>query len=184
MSWHTMRRLPERAAELRAAFDRAFAGAVAHRRRGQAGFLAIRVGVERCAIRLSEIAGLFADRKITRVPAGEAALLGIAGFRGAIVPVYCLPTLLGLVPRRRRRRAGWSSPRRRRWRSLSSVRGSFARLGRRDIAAAIAGDECSALRRSSSAPTAVVRPVMHLPAVIDALGAAETAEAPSCRSEK
>jgi purine-binding chemotaxis protein CheW len=52
--------------------------------------------VRRYALRLAEIAGLFPDRKIIPLPGGPPALLGIAGFRGAILPVYDLPALLGL----------------------------------------------------------------------------------------
>ena len=39
--------------------------------------------------------GFYVGRKVTRVPGGVPALLGIAGFRGAIRPVYNLATLLG-----------------------------------------------------------------------------------------
>jgi chemotaxis signal transduction protein len=88
-------RVTERAAELRLAFDRAFAGPVRLDTSRKENFLAVRVGAERYALRLSEITGLFADKKVTRVPGGETALLGIAGFRGAILPVYSLQTLLG-----------------------------------------------------------------------------------------
>lgn len=87
--------LAERATALRLSFDRAFAAPLHTDATVKQDLLAIRVGVEPCAIRLSEIAGLFVDRKITRVPGSNAALLGIAGFRGVIVPVYSLCTLLG-----------------------------------------------------------------------------------------
>jgi chemotaxis signal transduction protein len=88
-------RIIERAAELRSAFDRAFAEPVLTDTSSKEDLLAIRAGAQACAMRLSEITGLFADKRIIRVPGGVAALLGIAGFRGAIVPVYSLPTLLG-----------------------------------------------------------------------------------------
>jgi chemotaxis signal transduction protein len=88
-------RLTDRAGELRQAFDRAFAVPATIDTAATEDLLAIRVGVEACAIRLSEIVGLFADKKITRVPGRAAALLGVAGFRGAIVPVYDLHILLG-----------------------------------------------------------------------------------------
>lgn len=84
-----------RAAALRLAFDRAFAEPVRVDAAVRDHLLAIRVGTQALAIRLSEINGLFADKKITPVPGGRAALRGIAGFRGAIVPVYDLRTLLG-----------------------------------------------------------------------------------------
>jgi len=85
----------ERVAEMRLAFDRTFADRVHVDTTATESLLAIRVGAQSCAIRLSEITGLFVDKKITPVPGGGAALLGIAGFRGAIVPVYSLQTLLG-----------------------------------------------------------------------------------------
>jgi chemotaxis signal transduction protein len=85
----------ERAAELRFAFDRAFGEPLQIDTTAKEDLLAIRAGGQACAMRLSEITGLFADKRITRVPGGEAALLGIAGFRGAIVPVYSMQSLLG-----------------------------------------------------------------------------------------
>lgn len=87
--------LATRAAELRFAFDRGFAAPLRAGLAERHGFLAIRVGTRAFAIRLSEVAGLFVDRKITRVPGTDAALLGIAGFRGALIPVYGLAALLG-----------------------------------------------------------------------------------------
>jgi purine-binding chemotaxis protein CheW len=88
-------RITQRAAELRADFDRAFAEPVRLDATPRENLLAIRVGTEACAIHLADIAGLFADKKITRVPGDASALLGIAGFRGAIVPVFNLQSLLG-----------------------------------------------------------------------------------------
>lgn len=84
-----------RAAELRDAFDRSFAEPLPSGPPLLIDLLAIRMGEERCALFLSEIAGLYADRKVTPVPGGAHALLGIAGFRGVIAPVYDLQVLLG-----------------------------------------------------------------------------------------
>lgn len=87
--------LSARAAELRRAFDSAFAepahtdAAVTHE------LLAIEAGGQAYAIRLSEMTGLFAGKKITRVPGSAAGVLGVAGFRGALVPVYDLGAVLG-----------------------------------------------------------------------------------------
>ncbi len=84
-----------RALDMRHAFDCSFAqaqqaGEVAHQ-----DFIAIRVGADPYAIRLAEIAGLYSDRRITRVPSPDPAFLGIAGLRGAVVPVYDLAVYLG-----------------------------------------------------------------------------------------
>jgi chemotaxis signal transduction protein len=87
--------LTRRAATLRLAFGSGFAEPVRRAAGAAVDLLAIRAGAEAYALRLSEIAGLFADRKITSVPGSDPALLGIAGFRGAIVPVLRLATLLG-----------------------------------------------------------------------------------------
>ncbi len=87
-----------RAAELRDAFDRVFAEAHPPAPPPSEDLLAIRIASEPYALRLTEIAGLFADRKITPVAGRVSALLGIAGFRGLIVPVYDLQVLLGCPP--------------------------------------------------------------------------------------
>jgi chemotaxis signal transduction protein len=57
--------------------------------------LAVRVGSEPFALRLSQIAGLFASRKIVPLPSPVPELLGLASFRATIVPVYDLSALLG-----------------------------------------------------------------------------------------
>jgi len=87
--------IAERAAELRVAFDRGFAEPAGVGRAVREALLSVRVDTQPFAIRLSEISGLFADKKVTPVPGSHVALLGIAGFRGAIVPVYDLRILLG-----------------------------------------------------------------------------------------
>ena len=92
---HVASALSERAAELRSAFDRAFAEPLRPATAARVDLLGIRAGAQVFAVRLSEIAGLFADKKITRVPGGGAALCGLAGFRGATLPVYDLQHLLG-----------------------------------------------------------------------------------------
>jgi chemotaxis signal transduction protein len=86
----------KRAAELRRDFDRGFAEPPLVGSDTRQNLLAIRLGARRLAIRLSEIAGLYADKKITPVPGATTGMLGIAGFRGAILPVYDLQSLLHL----------------------------------------------------------------------------------------
>jgi chemotaxis signal transduction protein len=89
--------LADRAAELRNEFDHGFAVAPSAESTAVEDLLAIRLAGQGFTLRLSEIAGLFADKKITRVPGGSVSLLGMAGFRGAIAPVYDLQRLLGLA---------------------------------------------------------------------------------------
>jgi chemotaxis signal transduction protein len=88
--------LARRARELRLDFDRSFAAPPRSETVETTDFLAIRIGTEAAALRLSEIAGLYVDKEITRVPGTGVALIGIAGFRGTILPVYSLSGLLGL----------------------------------------------------------------------------------------
>ena len=50
------------------------------------------------AFRLAEIAGVAVDRKLTSLPSPVPELLGLAGLRGRLVPVYSLTALLGGTP--------------------------------------------------------------------------------------
>lgn len=88
-------RLPERLAELRWTFDRSFAEPPPPRTAEVDDLLGIRVAGDPYAVRLSGISALFADRMTTPLPCSLPELLGVAGFRGAIIPVYDLATLLG-----------------------------------------------------------------------------------------
>jgi purine-binding chemotaxis protein CheW len=80
---------------LREAFDRSFAQAPSTEATPVEHLLAIRIGADPYALRMSEVAGLFADKKVTPLPSAVSELLGIAGFRGAVRPVYDLGMLLG-----------------------------------------------------------------------------------------
>ena len=87
-----------RAADLARAFDGSFAEPVRSVSDDADDFLTIRTGGDAYAVRVREIAGLIADRKIVPLPTSEPAFLGIAGLRGGVVPVYSLAALLGRVP--------------------------------------------------------------------------------------
>jgi purine-binding chemotaxis protein CheW len=87
--------MPNNAAEMRQAFDRAFAEAP----RGETTlfdeFLAIRLGADPHAVALADIARLLPRKAVTRLPSRTHELLGVAGIAGAIIPVYDLRALLG-----------------------------------------------------------------------------------------
>jgi chemotaxis signal transduction protein len=83
------------AGNLRHTFDRSFAEAARREATVLESFLAIRVGGHPYALRLTEIAGLHAGHRIVAVPSRAPELLGIAGFRGSLVPVYGLRLLFG-----------------------------------------------------------------------------------------
>jgi chemotaxis signal transduction protein len=86
--------LDQKVAALRQAFDRSFAeaadgGSVAH-----LDFLAIKVAGDPYALSLTEVASLHVDRKLVAIPSLLPELSGMAGFRGALTPVYDLAALL------------------------------------------------------------------------------------------
>jgi chemotaxis signal transduction protein len=85
----------ERAAELRLAFDRSFSNAPHSGITAVEKLLALRVGSNPYLVRLAEVSGLFTDKKITWLPSHVAELLGLAGLRGTVLPVYDLGMLLG-----------------------------------------------------------------------------------------
>ena len=91
-------RLSRQAASLRRAFDGAFAEPARPLLARTTDLLAIRLGGDPWAVPLAEVAGLYAGKRITPLPGGPPSLLGIAGFRGAVVAVYDLPALIGLAP--------------------------------------------------------------------------------------
>ena len=81
--------------DLARAFDADFARPVEARAAAVEDVLAIRIGGDPYALVRSEIAGLLADKPVTPLPGGAPGLLGISGFRGALVPVYDLRVVLG-----------------------------------------------------------------------------------------
>jgi purine-binding chemotaxis protein CheW len=83
------------AATLRKAFDTSFADVPRPEAGQRENLLAIRVGGNPFALRLEELAGLSTGWKIAALPTPVSGLLGIAGFRGALVPVYDLRNLFG-----------------------------------------------------------------------------------------
>ncbi|MDB4962353.1 MAG: chemotaxis protein CheW [Myxococcales bacterium] len=85
------------ASDLRDAFDGSFAVARDPAEELE-DVLAIRVGDSPHAIRMGEIASLFADRAVTSLPSRRPDLIGLVGFRGAFVPVFDLARLLGHAP--------------------------------------------------------------------------------------
>jgi chemotaxis signal transduction protein len=92
------REVSHRAEELRRSFDRRFAEPLTVETLAMVDLLGVRFGDDAYAVRLSEVSGLFADRKIIPIPSSISALLGIAGLRGGLVAVYGLRALLGYPP--------------------------------------------------------------------------------------
>lgn len=80
---------------LRRMFDHGFSLPIAADPDVHVDLLAVRIGGDPYAVRLSEILGVFADRPIVAAPSSAPSFLGLAGVRGSIVPVFDLATLLG-----------------------------------------------------------------------------------------
>jgi chemotaxis signal transduction protein len=157
------------AAELRENFDLGFSKPPAPENSSIEDLLAIRLGTHAFALRLSQIAGLFAGKKVTSVPGGDATLLGIAGFRGSIVPVYDLEKLIG--------HAGGKPPR---WVVIAAAAPialafeAFEGQLRVPLASITSPD---AQEHSDSLTLGLVqserglRPIIHLPSVLDVIKA-------------
>ncbi len=63
---------------------------------GQAeNFLVLEIAGDAYALRVTQISGLFAGRSITPLPSSLPELIGLAGFRAQVTPVYDLASLLG-----------------------------------------------------------------------------------------
>jgi chemotaxis signal transduction protein len=86
------------ATALRRLFDASFAAPAVSLTQRPEDLIAIRVGSDPYALRLSEIAGIHVGVKIVPVPSPAQQLLGIAAIRGMMAPIYDLATLLGYPP--------------------------------------------------------------------------------------
>ncbi len=84
-----------KAAELRQAFDLSFALPPPQASQEVEDLLTIRVAGDPYAIRLRDIAGIVAGRRVVPVPAVTLDLLGLAGIRGGVVSVFGLASILG-----------------------------------------------------------------------------------------
>ena len=82
------------AASLREEFDRSFAALPAEPVPTEE-LLAIRVGGDFYALRLGEVSELIAGHPVSRLTSTTPHLLGLAGVRGGVVPVFSLASLLG-----------------------------------------------------------------------------------------
>lgn len=92
------RPIGHRAEQMRRDFDRRFAELPCIRETAHVDLLGIRLCGDPYALRLADVVGLFADKRLTRWPCHESAFLGIAGFRGRLLPAYDLGALLGYPP--------------------------------------------------------------------------------------
>jgi chemotaxis signal transduction protein len=83
------------AEELRRRFDAAFVAAPVDRDEDLESFLAVKIGNEGYALRIRDVTGFAAARKIVPLPSPIAEMLGLAGIRGSVVPVFSLAAMIG-----------------------------------------------------------------------------------------
>jgi chemotaxis signal transduction protein len=86
--------LTRRLADLRAAFDRSFTTPARTEDGETEAVLSIAAGTGHFALRIAELAHVEPRRKIVPLPNGPRGLIGVAGIRGRVVPVYGLADLL------------------------------------------------------------------------------------------
>lgn len=91
-------RIASRADDFRRAFDLAFSRPPRTGTGRNVELLAIRVCGDPWALRLSEVAGLLAGRRITPAPSAVPEFLGLVGFRGGLHTAYSLRGFLGYPP--------------------------------------------------------------------------------------
>ncbi len=154
----------ERARALRDAFDRGFAETPLKAIAEQADLLALSLAGHPFAVRLVDAAGLFADRRVTPTPTAVPEFRGIAGVRGALVPVFDLAALMGYAPTDRLR-----------WLLLAREApvafgfDDFEGQLRLDNAAVVPHQDQSRETVREVAQLDVPRPVIHMPSVIAAI---------------
>ena len=155
--------LTGRAEALREAFDRSFAQPPALEAVRTENLLAIRVVGNPYALRVAEIAGLFADKAVVPVPSAVPELLGVSGLRGAIVPVYDLAALLGYPARAEAR---WMVLARSR-EALALAFGMFEGQLVVSLQDAISTAGERPRERGAVRAAGGLRPFVHLPTVLD-----------------
>lgn len=81
--------------ELRRSFDQTFALLPRTELKTMEGFIGVRVAGDPYALGVRELGHLSAHQRIVPLPSESPELLGLAGIRGTIVPVYSLARMLG-----------------------------------------------------------------------------------------
>ena len=85
------------AAGLARDFDLGFSRAAEVEHAAEENLLVIELGAQPFAVRVSEVRAIVTTPRIACVPSSAPALLGIAGIRGEILPVFDLARLLGVA---------------------------------------------------------------------------------------
>lgn len=85
-----------RAEQIRQQFDQAFRLAPTELRQQSRNRLLFHVGSRSLSLPLEQVSEVLRSRTITPLPGSPGELLGLAGLRGTLVPVYRLADLIGI----------------------------------------------------------------------------------------
>jgi chemotaxis signal transduction protein len=84
-----------RLADLRRDFDQVFAAPAAGQAQDEENLIAFRVGDDLYGLSVREITGVAVAGRLVALPSRSPGLVGLAGIRGAVIPVYSLAVILG-----------------------------------------------------------------------------------------
>ncbi len=150
---------------LRQAFDGSFAVPSDAERPDYLDFIAIRVAGDPYAVRLTEIQSLQASKVLVAAPSLLPALLGVAGFRGVLTPVYDLGQLLGYM--------GESSAK---WlivaqdvRPVGFAFGTFEAHLRVTLDRVAPAEDAAGAVRGAVSSDAGALPLLHLPSIVEGI---------------
>jgi chemotaxis signal transduction protein len=174
--------LARAAAQLRAAFDDAFAKGQLKDEAAHVDVLAIRVAEQGYALRLAEVLAIHEGRTLVPVPTPAPSLLGLVGLRGSVVPIYDLRVLLG--------HAAGAPPS---WfalvRATSPIGVAFdaldahLRLPEASLASAGASEGAGRFTPGSVVTPSGPRPLIHLPSLVESIARSKTFASASEREE-
>jgi chemotaxis signal transduction protein len=174
--------LAKAAAQLRAAFDDAFAKDQLRNEEARVDVLAIRVAEQPYALRLAEVLAVHEGRKLVPVPTPAPSLLGLVGLRGSVVPIYDLRVLLG--------HAAGPLPS---WfvlvRAASPIGVAFdaleahLRLPQTCLVGASASEGAGRFTPGSVVTPSGPRPLIHLPSLVESIARSKTLASASEREE-
>lgn len=155
-------------AELRRSFDRSFAEAPRDETAPHVDVLAISVGDDPYAVRLADISGIFANKKVTWLPGPVVELLGLASVRGTLLPVYDLRAVLG-YPKTSTCR--WLVVTARMEVALAFEQfDGHLRVSRETVVAGGSADPRSRHVREVARTGSFGRPIIHIPSILEQIG--------------
>ena len=157
------------AIRMRQEFDHAFSLPTATVPPEAMDLLAVHLRGDRFAVRVLEISGLLAGKKIIPLPGSPPALLGLAGIRGSLVPAWDLAVLLGYPGQSRGSR--WvmlgrgNSP----WALAFDGFDGYFRVLQSEVHAGTGKESATGVVRESCPIDGTVLPIVSLPLILLAI---------------